>query len=64
MLLHPEDPTINDHLGDAYWMVNRRLEARFQWRHALAMKPDSALAASVQEKLKRGLTKADNKQGS
>ncbi|HKJ74249.1 MAG TPA: tetratricopeptide repeat protein, partial [Alphaproteobacteria bacterium] len=64
VLLHPEDPTINDHLGDAYWMVNRRLEARFQWRHALAMKPDSALAASVQEKLKRGLTKADNKQGS
>ena len=63
VLLHPEDPTINDHLGDAYWMMNRHLEARFQWRHALAMKPDSALAASVQEKLQRGLKKGD-KQGS
>ncbi len=63
VLLHPEDPTINDHLGDAYWMMNRHLEARFQWRHALAMKPDSALAATVEEKLKRGL-KSGDKQGS
>jgi hypothetical protein len=44
-------------------MMNRRLEARFQWRHALAMKPDSALAASVQEKLERGLKKG-GKRGS
>jgi Flp pilus assembly protein TadD len=63
VLLHPEDPTINDHLGDAYWMMNRHLEARFQWRHALAMKPDSALAATVEEKLKSGL-KSGDKQGS
>jgi tetratricopeptide (TPR) repeat protein len=63
VLLHPEDPTINDHLGDAYWKVNRRLEARFQWRHALAMKPDSALAATVEEKLKRGLSDADKQGG-
>ncbi len=32
--LKPEDPTINDHLGDAYWRVGRKLEARFQWAHA------------------------------
>jgi tetratricopeptide (TPR) repeat protein len=63
VLLHPEDPTINDHLGDAYWKVNRRLEARFQWRHALAMKPDSALAAAVEEKLKRGLAGGDKQGG-
>ena len=63
VLLHPEDPTINDHLGDAYWMANRHLEARFQWRHALAMKPDSALAATVEEKLKRGLKSADKQGG-
>src|SRR5438046_10430564 len=24
--LKPEDPTINDHLGDAYWRVGRKLE--------------------------------------
>ena len=63
VLLHPEDPTINDHLGDAYWMANRRLEARFQWRHALAMKPDSALTATVQEKLKSGLAGGDKQGG-
>jgi tetratricopeptide (TPR) repeat protein len=63
VLLHPEDATINDHLGDAYWMANRRLEARFQWRHALALKPDTALTATVQEKLKSGLSGGDKQGG-
>src|SRR5262249_11326155 len=29
--LKPEDPTINGHLGDAYWRGGRQLEARFPW---------------------------------
>lgn len=33
--LEPDDTTINDHLGDAYWRVGRKIEARFQWQHAL-----------------------------
>ncbi len=31
----PSEPTINEHLGDAYWTIGRRLEARYAWRAAL-----------------------------
>ena len=40
VLLKPDDPTINDHLGDAYWRVGRTLEAHFQWSQAKDFKPD------------------------
>ncbi|WP_339690622.1 tetratricopeptide repeat protein [uncultured Parasphingorhabdus sp.] len=30
----PKDPTINEHLGDAYWTVGRLYEARYAWRSA------------------------------
>ena len=53
--LEPQDPTINDHLGDAYWKVGRFAEARFQWRRALALKPDPAAAAKIEAKLQKGL---------
>ena len=36
VLLEPGDPVINNHLGDAYWLTNRRLEALFQWRRSLS----------------------------
>jgi predicted negative regulator of RcsB-dependent stress response len=26
---------VNDHLGDAYWKMGRRSEAKFQWKRAL-----------------------------
>ena len=55
ILLKPEDPVINDHLGDAYWKVDRRLEATFQWRHSLAMKPEAEEVAKIEKKLKEGL---------
>lgn len=54
--LEPQDATINDHLGDAYWKVGRQAEARFQWRRALALKPDSATKAKIEAKLQNGLT--------
>lgn len=53
--LRPEDPTINDHLGDAYWQAGRQLEATFQWNHAIAGKPEAAELAKIEEKLKNGL---------
>lgn len=53
--LRPEDPTINEHLGDAYWQVGRRLEARFQWRHALALEPDEKQVPIIKNKLDDGL---------
>lgn len=30
----PQDPTINEHLGDAYWSVGRKYEARYAWKTA------------------------------
>jgi len=35
-LLEPVDPVVTDHLGDVYWAVGRKLEARFQWHRALS----------------------------
>jgi tetratricopeptide (TPR) repeat protein len=46
------DPDINDHLGDAYWKVGRRIEARFQWEAVLTMEPSAKLRAQVEQKLK------------
>ena len=60
ILLVPGDPTINDHLGDAYWKVGRKLEARFQWSHALAFGADDGEKTKIEKKLKAGLT-GDNR---
>jgi tetratricopeptide (TPR) repeat protein len=57
--LIPGDPTINDHLGDAYWRVGRKLEARFQWNHALAFGPEDDQKTLIEKKLKDGLGDGD-----
>ncbi|HUB94633.1 MAG TPA: hypothetical protein VL993_01865, partial [Stellaceae bacterium] len=56
--LMPEDPTINDHLGDVYWRTGRLVEARSQWRRALQFGPDAGDAKVIETKLDRGLDKA------
>jgi Flp pilus assembly protein TadD len=39
----PGESSINEHLGDAYWAVGRRMEARFAWTAALVQaEPDAA----------------------
>jgi tetratricopeptide (TPR) repeat protein len=53
--LKPGDPVINDHLGDAYWKVGRRLEARFQWQHARDANPEPEELAKILRKLENGL---------
>ena len=53
--LKPDDPTINDHLGDAYWKVGRVLEAKFQWAHARDLKPEPDELAKINQKLQDGL---------
>lgn len=55
VILKPNDPVINDHLGDAYWQVGRRLEATFQWKHALSFEPEPQDAIKINIKLKEGL---------
>jgi Flp pilus assembly protein TadD len=53
--LRPQDPTINDHLGDVYWVADRRAEARFQWERALILEPTKDLIPKIKKKLKQGL---------
>ena len=53
--LRPEDPTITDHLGDAYWRAGRKNEATFQWQRVKTMQPDDKLLKSVEDKIANGL---------
>ena len=50
-----DDPEINNHLGDAYWMVGRKDEAVIQWRRVLTLKPDGKVKADAESKLASGL---------
>ena len=54
-LLEPVDPIVTDHLGDVYWMNDRKLEARFQWRRALSFDPTEADKTRILRKLEVGL---------
>jgi tetratricopeptide (TPR) repeat protein len=49
------DPVINDHLGDAYWRVGRRIEAGFQWSHARDSDPEPEDLKRILGKLTDGL---------
>lgn len=56
--LLPADATVNEHLGDAYWRIGRKTEARFQWQQSLSFSPQSAQAESLRRKLEQGLPEA------
>jgi tetratricopeptide (TPR) repeat protein len=49
---------ILDHLGDVYWRLNRRNEARATWRQAMEARPDAIRRRAIEQKLSRGLTSA------
>lgn len=53
----PYDSVINDHLGDTYWQLGRKNEARFQWKRVLEYPDDSADVDlnNIKRKLERGL---------
>ncbi len=55
--LLPYDATINDHLGDSYWRVGRRLEAQFQWRRAINYSDENevTLKEDIAQKIISGL---------
>ncbi|MBI1213928.1 MAG: tetratricopeptide repeat protein [Alphaproteobacteria bacterium] len=55
VLLQPGEPTINDHLGDVYWRVGRKLEAKFEWQHALSLKPSKEDEPKIRRKIDVGL---------
>ena len=56
--LDAADPEINNHLGDAYWQIGRKIEARYQWERVLTLQPDDKMKAQVETKLKDGLPPA------
>lgn len=47
---------ILDHLGDIYWRLDRRDDARDAWRRALDAEPDAIRRRSLEQKVRRGLT--------
>lgn len=53
--LLPADVTVNEHLGDLYWRLGRKTEARFQWDRSLTYTKDDAISQEIQKKLKDGL---------
>ena len=56
MSLKPEDPILNDHLGDAFWRVGRDREARFQWSQSLTLlDPKDEETPKMREKIKSKL---------
>ena len=48
----PEDPTVNYHLGIAYWSAGRHVEAADQWRWALNLHPDRQQEARIRAALR------------
>ncbi len=42
-------------LGDAYWRVGRKLEAKFQWQHAKDNKPEPDDLKRIEGKLLNGM---------
>lgn len=45
-----------DHLGDIYWRLNRRDDARTTWRQAIEAHPDAIRRRDLEQKVSRGLT--------
>lgn len=54
-----DDVTIREHLGDIYWTLGRRFEARYAWR-AAAVWAKGADATRIAGKIDRGLTAKAN----
>jgi tetratricopeptide (TPR) repeat protein len=51
----PQDPVINDHLGDVYWFQERKMEARFQWRKSIKYHTDKEEITTIEHKIKNGI---------
>ncbi len=49
----PEDPTVNYHLGSAYWAAGRKIEAEDQWRWALVLHPEPDDLARIRDALRQ-----------
>ncbi len=54
----PGQAEIREHLGDALFTAGRRIEARFEWRAALATVEEAEVRDRLERKLQSGLTPA------
>ena len=57
--LEPSDPEITGHLGDVYWVLGRRDEARYKWKLALSLSTDEEEQAMLRDRLASGLAPED-----
>ena len=52
----PEDPIVNDHYGDIWWKLNRKIQARYFWSAVLEMEDiEQKLLDQIKNKLIQGL---------
>lgn len=58
----PADATVNDHLGDVYWRLGRKTEARFQWDRAITYEDNEVMSGEIRKKLADGLPELPTKQ--
>ena len=56
--LMPLDPIINDHYGDALWMLNKDIQARYVWNFVLNLEDaEEELKEDINKKLIFGIKK-------
>lgn len=55
----PGGSLVNEHLGDVYWKLGRKYEARYAWRAAALYAGNDAASARIAAKLAGGSTAAD-----
>lgn len=60
--LKPYDPILHDHLGDAYWKIGRKIEAKFQWNHALNYDKEDQYTEILQQKIDHGIANNQSKE--
>ena len=49
----PKSSEIIDHLGDCYFMLNRKREAYFEWNKALKYEKDKSIIRKIKEKIRK-----------
>ena len=56
--LMPLDPIINDHYADSLWMMNKKIQARYFWKHVLKLEStEKDLKDLINKKLIFGINK-------
>ena len=55
----PDDATLNDHLGDAYWKANRKRRSFISMEENFDFGPDFKGKSLINKKIKNGLNGHD-----